>query len=85
MPITTSETPDPVVAGSSYEIAASGGTPAYHFHPGKLPPGASLTQTSDSTATVTVPPGTPSGTPLRVPVSDSSVPGQQTVSKNEVA
>ena len=74
---------DPV---QGYTIEVVGGTPPHHFDPLPAPPNPQgvTVQVNGNVATVTVPPGTPSGTTVQVAVSDSSPPPNGTLTTNVV-
>ncbi len=76
--------PRPCAAGSSYQITASDGTAPYEFTLLGTPPNpAGLTMTVlNGVATVTIPSGTPMGTPVYVTAADSGSPQQAGTSTN---
>lgn len=80
-------TPDPFDAEEGYTIVVKGGTPPYQFTPMPSPPNPEgvTVDPQGSTATVTVPSGTPPGTEVIVEVSDSSQPPKTVVVTNHVA
>ena len=80
-------TPDPFTPGQGYEITVSGGVPPYHYKAAPVPPnpqGVTITP-AGSTCHVDCPVGTPSGTPVKVVVTDSSVPPQKVACQPQTA
>ena len=77
--------PSPFPAAAGYTITVTGGVPPYDFTAAPSPPnppGVQIT-VDGNVATVTVPPDTPSGTTVRVAITDSASGG--TTSLNSVA
>jgi len=82
-----STTPRPCPAGNTYQITASGGTAPYDYTliaSPPNPPGLTITVVN-GVASVTIPSGTPQGTPIFVAVTDSSSPPQTGTSTNQTS
>lgn len=75
--------PAPCDPPSDYTIEVSGGTPPYAFDPYPDPPGVTV-QVNGNVATVTVPPGTPPGSEIKVQVSDASQPPESSPTVNVI-
>ena len=72
MPLTIEAIPNPFRPPGTCTLTASGGTPPYGFT-ATTPPGASAVPSPSGGSTqVSVPPGTPVGTPVIVTVTDAT-------------